>query len=51
MNAAKNILDEFRAVKSFDVATVVQTINRLVNNFVLMISFVGSFVIQLEFLF
>jgi putative ABC transport system permease protein len=41
----KDILDEFPSVQIFDVADVVKTISRLVDNFVLAISFVGSFVI------
>ncbi len=39
------VIDEFPNVQIFDVAEVVAVVQRLVNNFVLAISFVGSFVI------
>ena len=41
----RGIIDEFPNVQIFDVAEVVAVVQRLVNNFVLAISFVGSFVI------
>lgn len=39
------VIDEFPNVQIFDVAEVVQAVQKLVNNFVLAITFVGSFVI------
>jgi putative ABC transport system permease protein len=41
----RNIVDKFPNVQIFDVADIVAAIQKLVNNFVLAISFVGSFVI------
>jgi len=41
----RNVIDEFPNVQIFDVAEVVAAVQKLVNNFVLAISFVGSFVI------
>ena len=41
----RTIIDKFPNVQIFDVADIVATIEKLVNNFVLAISFVGSFVI------
>lgn len=41
----RNIIDEFPNVQIFDVADIVAAVQKLVNNFVLAISFVGSFVI------
>lgn len=41
----RNLIDEFPNVQIFDVAEVVAAVQRLVNNFVLAISFVGGFVI------
>ena len=41
----RNIIDEFPNVQIFDVAEIVVAVEKLVNNFVLAISFVGSFVI------
>ena len=41
----REILDRYPNVQIFDVADIIDTIQRLVNNFVLAISFVGSFVI------
>lgn len=41
----REILDKFPNVQIFDVADIISTIQRLINNFVLAISFVGSFVI------
>ncbi|MCY7346719.1 MAG: FtsX-like permease family protein [Pyrinomonadaceae bacterium] len=41
----RGIIDEFPNVQIFDVAEVVAAVEKLVNNFVLAISFVGSFVI------
>ncbi|MBA2494833.1 MAG: FtsX-like permease family protein [Acidobacteria bacterium] len=39
------LIDQFPNVQIFDVADIVATVQKLVNNFVLAISFVGSFVI------
>ncbi|MGI8882622.1 MAG: ABC transporter permease, partial [Pyrinomonadaceae bacterium] len=41
----RNIIDRFPNVQIFDVADIVAAIQKLVDNFVLAISFVGSFVI------
>jgi putative ABC transport system permease protein len=41
----RNIVDKFPNVQIFDVADIVATVEKLINNFVLAISFVGSFVI------
>jgi putative ABC transport system permease protein len=41
----REILDRFPNVQIFDVADIIDTIQKLINNFVLAISFVGSFVI------
>jgi putative ABC transport system permease protein len=41
----REVLDKFPNVQVFDVADIIATVQRLVNNFVLAISFVGSFVI------
>ena len=41
----RNIIDQFPNVQIFDVADIVAAVQKLVNNFVLAISFVGSFVI------
>ena len=41
----RNIIDKFPNVQIFDVADIVAAIQKLVDNFVLAISFVGSFVI------
>jgi putative ABC transport system permease protein len=41
----RNIIDKFPNVQIFDVADIVAAVQKLVNNFVLAISFVGSFVI------
>ena len=41
----RSVIDEFPNVQIFDVAEVVAAVSKLVNNFVLAISFVGSFVI------
>ena len=41
----RKIIDEFPNVQIFDVADIVAAVQKLVNNFVLAISFVGSFVI------
>lgn len=41
----RDVLSEFPNVQIFDVADIVSTVQRLVSNFVLAISFVGSFVI------
>ncbi|MDQ6785610.1 MAG: FtsX-like permease family protein [Acidobacteriota bacterium] len=41
----RNIIDLFPNVQIFDVADIVAAIQKLINNFVLAISFVGSFVI------
>ena len=41
----REILDQFPNVQIFDVADIIAAVNRLVNNFVIAISFVGSFVL------
>lgn len=41
----RNLIDKFPNVQIFDVADIAATFQKLVNNFVLAISFVGSFVI------
>jgi putative ABC transport system permease protein len=41
----REVLDEFPNVQIFDVADILDAVNRLVNNFVIAISFVGSFVL------
>jgi putative ABC transport system permease protein len=41
----RNIIDHFPNVQIFDVADIVSAVQKLINNFVLAISFVGSFVI------
>ena len=41
----RNLIDEFPNVQIFDVAEVVAAVQKLINNFVLAISFVGGFVI------
>jgi putative ABC transport system permease protein len=41
----REILDKFPNVQIFDVADIIEAVNRLVNNFVIAISFVGSFVL------
>ncbi len=41
----RNIIDKFPNVQIFDVADIVAAVQKLINNFVLAISFVGSFVI------
>ncbi|HQU82948.1 MAG TPA: ABC transporter permease [Pyrinomonadaceae bacterium] len=41
----RNIVDKFPNAQIFDVADIVAAVQKLVNNFVLAISFVGSFVI------
>jgi putative ABC transport system permease protein len=41
----RQIVDEFPNVQIFDVADIVAALQKLINNFVLAISFVGSFVI------
>ncbi|MDQ3321195.1 MAG: FtsX-like permease family protein [Acidobacteriota bacterium] len=41
----RQVVDEFPNVQVFDVADIVAAVQKLVNNFVLAISFVGSFVI------
>jgi len=41
----REVLDRFPNVQVFDVADIIAAVQRLVNNFVLAISFVGSFVI------
>ncbi len=41
----RKIIDEFPNVQIFDVADIVAAVQKLINNFVLAISFVGSFVI------
>ena len=40
----REVVDRFPNVQVFDVADILETIQRLINNFVLAISFVGSFV-------
>lgn len=41
----REVLDNFPNVQIFDVADIIATVTRLVNNFVIAISFVGSFVL------
>ncbi len=41
----REVLDKFPNVQIFDVADIVSAVQRLINNFVLAISFVGSFVL------
>lgn len=41
----RNLVDRFPNIQIFDVADIVAAVQKLVNNFVLAISFVGSFVI------
>ncbi|MGE3465657.1 MAG: ABC transporter permease [Pyrinomonadaceae bacterium] len=41
----REVLDRFPNVQIFDVADIIAAVNRLVNNFVIAISFVGSFVL------
>jgi putative ABC transport system permease protein len=41
----REVLDQFPNVQIFDVADIIAAVNRLVNNFVIAISFVGSFVL------
>ncbi|MBV9216503.1 MAG: ABC transporter permease [Acidobacteria bacterium] len=41
----RDILEQYPNVQIFDVADIVETINRLVRNFVIAVSFVGSFVL------
>jgi putative ABC transport system permease protein len=41
----REVLDSFPNVQIFDVADIIEAVNRLVNNFVIAISFVGSFVL------
>ncbi len=41
----REVLDKFPNVQIFDVADIIATVNALVNNFVIAISFVGSFVL------
>jgi putative ABC transport system permease protein len=41
----RQVLDKFPNVQIFDVADILEAVNRLVNNFVIAISFVGSFVL------
>jgi len=41
----RDVLDRFPNVQIFDVADIVAAVNRLVSNFVIAISFVGSFVL------
>jgi putative ABC transport system permease protein len=41
----RNLIDKFPNIQIFDVADIIATVEKLVNNFVLAISFVGSFVI------
>jgi putative ABC transport system permease protein len=41
----RQVLDKFPNVQIFDVADILDAVNRLVNNFVIAISFVGSFVL------
>lgn len=41
----RDVLDKFPNVQIFDVADIIAAVNRLVNNFVIAISFVGSFVL------
>jgi len=41
----RDVVDKFPNVQIFDVADIIAAVNRLVNNFVIAISFVGSFVL------
>jgi len=41
----RDLLDRFPNIQIFDVADIVEAVQKLVNNFVLAISFVGSFVV------
>lgn len=41
----RDVLEKFPNVQIFDVADIIATVQKLVNNFVLAVSFVGSFVI------
>jgi putative ABC transport system permease protein len=41
----REVLDRFPNIQIFDVADIIAAVNRLVNNFVIAISFVGSFVL------
>lgn len=41
----REVLDKFPNVQIFDVADIIEAVNRLVNNFVIAVSFVGSFVL------
>ncbi|CAN5600276.1 ABC transporter permease [soil metagenome] len=41
----REVLDKFPNVQIFDVADIIDAVNKLVNNFVIAISFVGSFVL------
>jgi len=41
----RDVLDKFPNVQIFDVADILDAVNKLVNNFVIAISFVGSFVL------
>jgi putative ABC transport system permease protein len=41
----RDVLEKFPNVQIFDVADIIAAVNRLVNNFVIAISFVGSFVL------
>ncbi|MEO7539482.1 MAG: FtsX-like permease family protein [Pyrinomonadaceae bacterium] len=41
----REVLDKFPNIQIFDVADIIAAVNRLVNNFVIAISFVGSFVL------
>ncbi len=41
----RDVVDKFPNVQIFDVADIIATVNRLVNNFVIAVSFVGSFVL------
>ena len=40
----REVVDRFPNVQIFDVADIIETVQRLINNFVIAISFVGSFV-------
>jgi putative ABC transport system permease protein len=41
----REVLDRFPNVQVFDIADIIETVQKLINNFVLAVSFVGSFVI------
>jgi putative ABC transport system permease protein len=41
----RDVVDKFPNVQIFDVADIIAAVNRLVNNFVIAVSFVGSFVL------